>query len=91
MYQLYMTPGKELGRGKESKENEKVTKMVEITEQKEKRSKIIKRIVIDGCDLFLPGSTTGWMAVSTANVGMLTVVSTVLAATDIWTRVQNAS
>jgi peroxin-11B len=94
LYQLYMEPvvvsEKKTEVGEKSKENEKVIQM-EITERKEKRSKTIKKIVIDGCDLFIPGSTTGWMAVSTAKVGMLSVVSTVLAATDIWTKVQNTS
>jgi hypothetical protein len=94
LYQLYMEPvvisEKKTEIGEKSKENEKMIQMIEITERKEKRTKIIKKIVVDGCDLFIPGSTTGWMVVSTANVGMLSVVSTVLAATDIWTRVQNA-
>jgi hypothetical protein len=94
LYQLYMEPvvvsEKKTKIGEKSKENEKVRQLMEITERKEKRSKIIKKIVIDGCDLFIPGSTTGWMVVSTANVGLLSVVSTVLAATDIWIRVQNA-
>jgi hypothetical protein len=94
LYQLYMEPvvvsEEKTEVGEKSKENEKVIQ-IEITERKEKRSKIIKKIMIDGCDLFIPGSTTGWMVVSTANVGMLSVVSTVLAATDIWTKVQNTS
>jgi hypothetical protein len=94
LYQLYMEPvvisEKKTEIGEKSKENEKMIQMMEITERKEKRTKIIKKIVVDGCDFFIPGSTTGWMVVSTANVGMLSVVSTVLAATDIWTRVQNA-
>jgi hypothetical protein len=95
LYQLYIEPvgvsEKKTEIGEKSKENKKVIQLKEITERNEKRSKIIKKIVIDGCDLFIPGSTTGWMVVSTANVGLLSVVSTVLAATDIWIRVQNAS
>ena len=94
LYQLYMEPvvvsEKQTEVREKTAQNGKVIQMMEITEREEKRSKIIKKIVVDGCDLFIPGSTTGWMAVSTANVGMLSVVSTVLAATDIWTRVQNA-
>jgi hypothetical protein len=94
LYYLYTTPlvasGKKEESDEKNKKNEKVMQMMEITERKEKRSKIMKKIVIDGCDLFIPGSTTGWMVVSTANVGLLSVVSTVLAATDIWIRVQNA-
>ena len=93
LYQLYMEPvavsGKKTEIEEKNKENEKVIQLMEITERKEKRSKIIKKILIDGCDLFIPGSTTGWMVVSTANVGLLSVFSTVLAATGIWIRVQN--
>jgi hypothetical protein len=76
--------------GERSTENEKVMHMKEIIERKEKRANIMKKIIIDSCDLFIPGSTTTWMVVSSASVGVLSVVSTVLAATDIWTRVQNA-
>jgi hypothetical protein len=94
LYQLYTEPvvvsEKQTEVGEKTAQNEKVIQTMEITEREGKRSKIIKKIVVDGCDLFIPGSTTGWMVVSTANVGMLSVVSTVLAATDIWTRVQNA-
>jgi hypothetical protein len=94
LYHLYTTPLVASGKTKESdeksKQHKKVMRMTEITDRKEHRSKIIKKIVIDGCDLFIPGSTTGWMVVSTANVGLLSVVSTVLAATDTWIRVQNA-
>jgi len=93
LYHLYTTPlvasGKKEESDEKSKENEKVTQLTEITDRKEQRSKIMKKIVIDGCDLFIPGAITGWMVLSTANVGLLSVVSTVLAATDIWIRVQN--
>ncbi|KAE8452648.1 hypothetical protein EG329_013907 [Mollisiaceae sp. DMI_Dod_QoI] len=54
-----------------------------------KRRKAMKGIVIDICDLSVPGSITGWLPVSSANVGMLGVVSTLLAGADVWTRIQN--
>lgn len=47
-----------------------------------------KRLVIDGCDLLIPGSMLGWIAVSPMVVGMSMVVSTLLAAQDIWERAQ---
>ena len=67
----------------------------DMAESKRKKDKhggimvILKKLVIDGCDLFIPGSVTGWLALSSANVGMLSVVSSILAGTDIWVRVQN--
>lgn len=56
------------------------------------RGKIAKRIVTDACDLLIPGSIIGWIAISSTTVGMTSVVSTVLPSMDIWERVQkNAS
>ena len=54
------------------------------------RKRILKRLVIDCCDLFIPGFTTGWLVLSSATVGMLCVVSTILASGDIWTQVQES-
>ena len=52
---------------------------------------LIKKLAIDCCDIFIPGFTTGWLAVSSATVGMLGMVSTLLASIDIWERVQGPS
>ncbi|KAH7313200.1 PEX11 domain-containing protein [Rhexocercosporidium sp. MPI-PUGE-AT-0058] len=49
-----------------------------------KRRSAMKKMMIDGCDLFIPGSITGWLVISSSNVGMLCVLSTVLAGFDIW-------
>lgn len=54
-----------------------------------KRGKIVK-LIIDMCDIFIPGAATGWIVVSSASVGMASVVSSVLAGMDIWERVQNS-
>lgn len=73
----------------EEKKNGNVEKAEqEMKEGKIKRSKITRRLVIDACDIFIPGFVTGWITVSSANVGMASVVSTVLASMDIWERVQ---
>lgn len=45
---------------------------------------LVKLLVIDGCDLFLPGSMLGWISVRNLGVGMAMVVSTVMASLDIW-------
>ncbi|GAD94741.1 hypothetical protein NFIA_055860 [Paecilomyces variotii No. 5] len=53
-----------------------------------KSSSWVKRIIIDGCDLLIPGSMVGWISVSPLVVAMNMVVSTVLAAQDIWVQAQ---
>nr|POE76143.1 hypothetical protein CFP56_59623 [Quercus suber] len=55
------------------------------------RSKLYTQIVIDGCDLFLPGSAVGWIPADLVTVGVAGTISTVLAGRDIWHRVQSTS
>lgn len=45
---------------------------------------VMKRIVIDGCDLLIPGSFVGWINAGPVVIGMAMVVSTVLTAQDVW-------
>lgn len=78
----------ELGNMPVKSRKESVTKLQK--DWRQRRGKITKRFVIDGCDLFIPGSATGWIAVSSAHVGMASAVSSVLAGMDIWDRVQNS-
>ncbi|KAL3472176.1 peroxisomal biogenesis factor 11 [Aspergillus californicus] len=47
---------------------------------------LLKRIIIDGCDLTLPGSFLGWTPVSGLQIGGAMVVSTVFAAHGVWER-----
>ncbi|KAH7384733.1 peroxisomal biogenesis factor 11 [Cadophora sp. MPI-SDFR-AT-0126] len=56
-------------------------------QRRSKRWNVVKKIMIDGCDLSIPGSITGWLAVSSSNVGILCIVSTVLAGYDIWDKI----
>ncbi|KAF8859452.1 hypothetical protein BDZ45DRAFT_356468 [Acephala macrosclerotiorum] len=88
---LYMAPNPvpKTGKADEKEEKESKEKGVKVeVEWMSTRRKIMKRLVVDSCDLFIPGSVTGWLAVSSANVGLFSVVSTVLTGTDLWTRVQ---
>ncbi|KAJ5052135.1 uncharacterized protein L3040_001894 [Drepanopeziza brunnea f. sp. 'multigermtubi'] len=73
---------------KKSKEREAEEVESRMREKVTLRRKIMKKVVIDACDLFIPGTTTGWLTASPATVGMLSAVSTVLAGADIWRRVQ---
>jgi hypothetical protein len=52
---------------------------------------VVKTLAIDCCDIFVPGFTTGWLRVSSGNVGTLSMISSVLASTEIWRRVQRHS
>jgi hypothetical protein len=51
---------------------------------------IVKRIVVDGCDLLLPGSFLGWIGASPMQVGVAMVVSTLVASQDIWIKAQRS-
>jgi hypothetical protein len=59
-------------------------------ERKVSSSPLMKRIVVDGCDLLIPGVFLGWIRVSEVVVGMAMVVSTLVAGRDIWIKAQKA-
>lgn len=48
---------------------------------------LIKRVIVDGCDLVIPGSSLGWISMESEMVGMLMVLSTVVSMEDVWRRV----
>lgn len=52
------------------------------------RGAIVQRMVVDACDLTLPGSFLGWIAVGDLEVGAAMVVSTLVASRGIWVRAQ---
>lgn len=54
----------------------------------EERQRVKRGIVSDCFDLFIPGSVVGWISASSATVGYVTVISTVLSSKDIWDRLQ---
>lgn len=45
---------------------------------------VAKRAVTDACDFFLPGTATGLISASSGFVGILSVISTLIPASDIW-------
>lgn len=51
------------------------------------RRTLLKRIVVDGCDLLIPGVFLGWVGVGDAVVGAGMVVSTLVSGGDVWGRV----
>lgn len=52
------------------------------------KGKIYRQLVIDCCDVFIPGSSIGWIPVGPTVVGTAQFISTVLAGQVIWNRVQ---
>lgn len=49
---------------------------------------LLERIVVDSCDLALPGSFLGWIGLGELGVGMAMVVSTILTSRETWARAQ---
>lgn len=52
------------------------------------RSKIYTQLMIDGCDIFLPGAAVGWIPVDQVFVGTCQTISSALAGRQVWDRVQ---
>ncbi|CAG8978731.1 hypothetical protein HYALB_00012481 [Hymenoscyphus albidus] len=75
----------------DEKEEEKVKEKFTELEKKyfQKRSKIMRQLMVDGCDLVIPSGVVGWYVASCSNTSMLMLTSTVLAAVDIWGRVNS--
>jgi hypothetical protein len=71
------------------KDNGKAPTTVDAQGQSQaERTALMKRIVVDGCDLLIPGAFVGWMQVSDLVVGVTMVISTVVSGGDVWGRAQ---
>ncbi|KAF7196688.1 hypothetical protein HII31_02058 [Pseudocercospora fuligena] len=51
-------------------------------------SRVYTQLIIDCCDLFIPGSAIGWIPADLVFVGTVSTVSSLLAGQQIWNRVQ---
>lgn len=49
---------------------------------------IYTQLIIDSCDLFIPGAAVGWLPMGLVFVGTASTVSSLLAGRQIWDRVQ---
>lgn len=45
-------------------------------------------LVLDCCDILIPGSAVGWIAVDSVTVGIASCISSIIAGQQIWVRVQ---
>ncbi|KAE8356967.1 hypothetical protein BDV28DRAFT_144635 [Aspergillus coremiiformis] len=59
-----------------------------VARDRAERTGLLKQVVVDGCDLLIPGVFVGWMQVSDLVVGVAMAVSTVLSGGDVWGRAQ---
>jgi hypothetical protein len=48
---------------------------------------ILRRAATDACDLFIPGSVTGWLKTPPVVVGVASITSSLISSKDIWARV----
>lgn len=45
---------------------------------------VVKRLLVDSCDLTLPASCVRWIEIGDLGIGMAMVVSTVIALSEVW-------
>lgn len=51
---------------------------------------IYKKLLVDGCDLLIPGAATGWIETDPVIVGVTGCISSLVAMEEIWARVQTS-
>lgn len=51
------------------------------------KQKLVRKIATDIFDLFIPGSTTGWIETSSLIIGIASAISTILGGVDVWDRI----
>lgn len=85
----FSVPGEKVVKEKNEKYDAEKEKVKFDMMERKRRGRIAKRFVTDACDLFIPGSITGWLVIESANVGWCSVVSTFLAGMDVWVKVQS--
>jgi hypothetical protein len=52
-----------------------------------KRRSTYRQLIIDGCDLLIPGAAVGWLALDPITVGVAGTISALVGGSDAWTRV----
>lgn len=81
------------GEGKATQQNGSAKEnMDEISARQSQKQRsiepLVKSVVVDGCDLLLPGTFLGWMEASEAMIGVTMVLSTLVSGGDVWDRAQ---
>jgi hypothetical protein len=52
------------------------------------KKQLYTSLIIDSCDILIPGSAVGWIPVSSVTVGIASSISSVIVGQQIWSRVQ---
>lgn len=60
--------------------------MGESKRKKTESKLLLERLLVDLCDLTLPGSFLGWIPLGDFGVGVAMVVSTIVASREMWVR-----
>ncbi|KAE8146848.1 hypothetical protein BDV25DRAFT_143300 [Aspergillus avenaceus] len=55
------------------------------------RTALWKRVVVDSCDLMIPGTFLGWLRIGDLGAGLGMVVSTVVSGGEVWKRAHTAT
>jgi hypothetical protein len=55
------------------------------------KKQLYTSLIIDSCDLLIPGSAVSWIPVSSVTVGIASSISSVIVGQQIWARVQKQS
>ncbi|KIW67029.1 hypothetical protein PV04_06307 [Phialophora macrospora] len=53
-----------------------------------KRRSTYRQLIIDGCDLLIPGAAVGWLALDPITVGVAGTISALVGGSDAWARVK---
>lgn len=91
LMQLFSRGGEDRSGNAEGKKNVSESEKDSVVGKKSHvfRSRVVvRRLLTDGFDLFIPGHITGWIHTSPAFVGFASVVSTLLASKEIWDRLR---
>lgn len=75
-------PGKEKGVKTRSQRANDIEKRT--TASNPQWPRLMRNIITDSCDLFIPGAVVGWVVTGPVTVGIATVISTVFSSKDIW-------
>jgi Peroxisomal biogenesis factor 11 (PEX11) len=72
---------KKVGKNKDEK-----TENPELAATKREAWPIVNSLIVDSCDIIIPGSFLGWIQASPTQVGIVMIVTTVLSSRDIWNK-----
>ncbi|KAI5194391.1 hypothetical protein E4T38_09605, partial [Aureobasidium subglaciale] len=62
-----------------------------VTSSPTTKTQLSTSLLLDACDILIPGSAVGWISASSVTVGIASSISSVIAGKQIWNRVQKES